>query len=129
MPEPLKDLRLRTRVEIIRLSEKNAQYQPLCWRCRQQVGTDVHEMLNRNLTVGNEAARRVSYLTPVCILLCRDCHQLAPTHEVEAELWHILYRVHGKGSEGRGYLIVYDLVNEFQKLCRSRITIDLPEAT
>ena len=55
---------------------------PLCDLCREEIGTDQHEIINRGRTQGNEAAREASYDKHICSLLCPSCHTLKHLAEI-----------------------------------------------
>jgi len=48
-----------------------------CDLCGTGRGDDLHEIINRGRTVGNDEARVLSFNRHICSLLCRDCHEKA----------------------------------------------------
>lgn len=49
----------------------------MCDMCGEKPATDMHELINRGRTMGNEEARRASFAPELCALLCPACHQKA----------------------------------------------------
>lgn len=69
-------------------------------------GLEMHEIISRSQTVGNDAARLRSYDEHLCCLLCPSCHESAGTYENEKLCWRALYRLYGRGDLVAGYKTV-----------------------
>jgi|HigsolmetaAR205D_1030408.scaffolds.fasta_scaffold02327_3 hypothetical protein len=114
------DERRRVRARLLAKSPKDKNGHALCWRCKARRATDMHEIVNRAVTVGNEQARALSFEEGLCLMLCRPCHDEAPTRSVERELWLILYERYGEDVVRTAYAKVQDAM-------RGTLAFDLPE--
>jgi predicted nucleic-acid-binding Zn-ribbon protein len=60
---------------------------PLCEYCGERRATDMHEIICRSLTIGDDTAREISYRPELCSLLCRECHEVADNPQGDAALF------------------------------------------
>jgi len=90
-----------------------------CHRCKAAQGAEVHEILSRGRTIGNDAARMLSYDKHLCALLCRDCHETAHSPQVADELLQ-------GNIDFYGYEPVETAYNAVQAEMRTRLNIQLP---
>ncbi len=113
--------RFKVRGRLIAKSRRDWRNQPLCWvpGCNH-IGAHMHEMVNRNVTVGNDAARLLSFQEGVCVLICPEHHEQAPTRQLEETLWRVLYEKYGQNF----VRTAYDAIN---REMRGELTIPLPD--
>jgi hypothetical protein len=78
---------------------------------------EMHEIISRSQTIGNDTARLRSYDEHLCCLVCNDCHETAGTRENEKLCWRALYRIYGRGDLTRGYEIVKPYYDAVQEIC------------
>lgn len=90
----------------------------LCDLCHTRTGSEMHEIIPRSRTMGNERARALSYEAEVCSLLCQRCHQQVQGHE--QELWQFNIDLHGRQS-------VLRVIEEIERLLKTPLNLDFPE--
>lgn len=77
--------RYQTKLEMIRDRQEEYGTAPgnNCWcdMCGEEIATDMHEIVNRNLTVQNDEARELTFSKFLCSMLGKKCHEIAGTNE------------------------------------------------
>src|SRR4051812_42343887 len=91
-----KAYRDRQKAEMIYETRKDSQGRALCHLCNLNVGTDMHEIINRAQTHSNQTALRYTFDKRLCSWLCRECHTKAMTYENESALWTRNIRHYGR---------------------------------
>lgn len=70
-----------------------------CDLCKQKpdhLGLQLHELMQRGMTVNNPAARELSYVPELTALLCANCHSRAHNPEVRDQLFRIAFKRYGR---------------------------------
>lgn len=112
--------RRRTRGRLIAKSRRDSRGHPLCWLCNERVGSEMHELVNRGQTVGNEEARALSFMEGLTVLLCRECHEQASLPAVQMKLWRALYALYGQNR-------VVASLGALNAVLRTPVQVTLPE--
>lgn len=93
----------------------------LCDICHEHLGTDMHEIISRARTMGNEEAQLASFDKHICALLCNDCHvnkNLA--EECEQFLLGVLIHMYGREE-------VLSAIQRVQDVSTTTLFLDIPE--
>jgi hypothetical protein len=104
-----------------------------CDRCGKHLGyeNEIHELIQRRWTQGNDEARGLSYLPTLTALLCPACHRQfhdqEPTETQRNLLWRRLFQVVGRGNPVQGRFRVARDFLRVQQAMRTRLPIELPE--
>lgn len=75
------------------LDRRGGKQYAICDLCFQDLnsssGIEMHELIHRSQTQGNEEAQQLSFAAPICSLLCSKCHH--QIHHIggvdEKQLW------------------------------------------
>lgn len=87
---------------------------------RPLTGTELHEIIPRSYTVGNEAARDLSFQEELTVILCHEHHQ--HNHQVKERSEDLLrynQKVYGRERVQAAY-------DRLQRSMRTRLMIRLP---
>ena len=68
----------------------------LCGQKPDYMGLQLHELLQRGMTVNNPDARELSYVPELTALLCENCHSRAHNPEVRDQLFRIAFKRYGR---------------------------------
>lgn len=94
----LKDIEfMRAQVRHRMIIERGGKH-AVCDLCGQKPdyrGLQLHELIQRGMTVHNSPARALSYEPEMTALLCADCHSQAHNPVVRDKLWQVNYRRYG----------------------------------
>lgn len=108
--------RSKARMMALRTVYENGRRLYRCDLCKGKFpGLEMHEIISRSQTIGNDEARLRSFDEHLCCLLCHECHETAGTRGNEALCWFALYELYGRGDLHKGYHIVgyyYALVED-----------------
>lgn len=115
------------RYRMIMRTPRNSRGKELCWLCGQRPATDMHEMVNRNVTVGNDEARELSFEEGLCALLCRECHECAPMREVEQAIWKNIFYIYGRGDMKVGKAYSLEALQRLNDSLQYRVYANMPE--
>lgn len=88
--------RQQQRAKMVYHTRRNIRGEPLCHCCGVRPGSQMHELVNRAQTNGNDLALRLSFTETLCSWLCPTCHGFAPDAGVEYELWKRNFQVYGR---------------------------------
>ena len=100
--------------------DRGGQY-ALCDLCGVNYGHEMHEIISRGRTVGNEAAREASYDKHICSLLCAECH--TANHLAEANQNTLL----AFNIELYGYAAVFEALEVVQSHLHTPLNLDIPK--
>jgi len=95
----------------------------LCGQKPDYRGLQLHELLQRGLTVHNSPARALSYEPELTALLCANCHSGAHNPKVRDQLWQVNYQRYGTER-------VQKMFEQFRRLYEipgNHLDIHLPE--
>jgi 5-methylcytosine-specific restriction endonuclease McrA len=97
----------REAIKLEMIRERTDRRGTKCDLCgeRFHYSLEMHEIIERHRTIGNEKARELSFQKELCALLCRECHEKAPA--MEEVLWVNNMRRYGADR-------VHELVAELQ---------------
>lgn len=108
-----------------------------CDRCGKHLGyeNEMHELIQRRWTQGNDEARALSYLPTLTALLCPACHRhfhdQEPSDKERTALWQRLFQLVGiylgDGTLEDGRRLVAADFQRVQDAMRTRLPIELPE--
>lgn len=76
----------------------------LCGQKPDYRGLQLHELIQRGMTVHNSPARALSYEPEMTALLCADCHSRAHNPEVRDKLWQVNYKRYGVERVKKAFL-------------------------
>jgi len=97
----------------------------LCGQPPDYMGLQLHELLQRGMTVNNPDARELSYVPELTALLCENCHSRAHNPETRDKLFRVNMRRYGR-------LQVELALDRFRRAFEQRntlLTIRLPDET
>lgn len=72
--------------ERLLLRQRLLAKQPYCALCHVRKAEDLHEIVSRGRTGNNWEARRLSYVAPLVVPLCRQCHERAHNPQARKRL-------------------------------------------
>ena len=99
---------------------KDRRGNPLCHLCKENIGTQMHELIGRYQTVALTAARNMSFCATLTALLCPLCHAEAEIQSNEELLWANNFKLWGKDK------VLADLAL-LEDLCTVKPIYHLPE--
>lgn len=68
---------------------------PLCDLCNERKATDVHHLINKFQVMTGPTRNKIDR-EELCVVLCRECHAIAPQPENAEKLWRIVDSRYGK---------------------------------
>jgi len=95
----------------------------LCGQKPDYRGLQLHELIQRGMTVHNSPARALSYEPEMTALLCADCHSRAHNPEVRNKLWQVNYRRYGVERVRR----MFRQLKTAYEAYGTTLNLDLPE--
>jgi hypothetical protein len=75
----------------------------LCGQPPDYMGLQLHELMQRGMTVNNPDARELSYVPELTALLCENCHSKAHHPEVRDQLFRIAFKRYGRAQVERAF--------------------------
>lgn len=92
----------------------------LCDLCQDRIGVDMHHIIPKSATMGNQAQREASEVPQLMAFVCRECHEKrVDIPEYRDQLFLRLYEIYGEDS-------VRTAFERFQSLRRYPLQWRLP---
>lgn len=94
-----------------------------CYQCGKLAGRhlEMHEIITRNMTLKNDAAREASFARELVSMLCHDCHERANTPNMRTVLLALNIKRFGYEQVDRAFVRLLSLM-------RTRPPVHLPLA-